>query len=137
LPFKNQVFGLVYGFGVVHHLQDIEKGFSEARRVLKPKGRIAFGAENSALSPANYILPLIYGNWHVEKGFRRITGTNIGRKLLRTGFTDARYYYGGFAVYGMGATLYRITMKLENILSKVPLIHKIAGFMYFTAKKLQ
>ena len=136
LPFKNGAFGLVYGFGIVHHLKDIDKGFSEAYRVLKPQGTIAFGAENNALCPANYIFPLIYGNWPVERGFTRITKNNIGGKLLKIGFTDYRFGYGGFAIYGMNATVYRITKKIENILSKLPWLHKIAGFMYFTARKL-
>ena len=137
LPFRNNTFGLVYGFGIIHHLEDIDKGFREAYRVLKPEGRIAFGAENNAFCPANYIFPFIYGNWHVEKGFTRLTKDNIQGKLLGMGFTDHRFGYGGFAVYGMNRTVYEITKKIENILSKSPSIHKMAGFMYFTAKKLQ
>jgi SAM-dependent methyltransferase len=137
LPFRNNTFGLVYGFGIIHHLEDIDKGFREAYRVLKPEGRIAFGAENHAFCPANYVFPLIYGNWHVEKGFTRITKDNTQRKLLGVGFTDFRFGYGGFAIYGMNRTVYVITKKIEDIVSKSPSLHKMAGFMYFTAKKLQ
>jgi SAM-dependent methyltransferase len=135
LPFKNGVFGLVYGFGIVHHLEDIDQGLGEAYRVLKPKGRIAFGAENNGSCPANYIFPLIYGNWRVEKGFTRITKNNVENILFKIGFADYRYGYGGFAIYGMNAAVYRVTKKIEAILSRVPLIHKMAGFMYFTATK--
>jgi SAM-dependent methyltransferase len=135
LPFKEGVFGLVYGFGIIHHLEDIDQGLGEAYRVLRPGGRIAFGAENHAFCPANYVLPFIYGNWRVEKGFTRIRRRNIEKKLLKTGFADHRYGYGGFAVYGMNAAVHRVTKKIEDFLSRVPLFHKIAGFLYFTSKK--
>lgn len=35
LPFKDNTFDLVYGFGILHHLSDLRKGVSEACRVLK------------------------------------------------------------------------------------------------------
>jgi len=35
LPFRDNTFDLVNGFGILHHLDDIEKGVSEATRILK------------------------------------------------------------------------------------------------------
>ena len=65
LPFKGGTFGFVYGFAVLHHLASIEAGLAEAHRVLRPGGRIAFGSENNAACPMNYLFPLLYGNWHI------------------------------------------------------------------------
>ncbi len=39
LPFEDNLFDLVYSWGVLHHSPDTEKAVSEAHRVLKPKGR--------------------------------------------------------------------------------------------------
>jgi SAM-dependent methyltransferase len=47
LPFPAQSFDLVLGHAVLHHLPDLERAFSEFRRVLKPGGRILFAGEPS------------------------------------------------------------------------------------------
>jgi ubiquinone/menaquinone biosynthesis C-methylase UbiE len=47
LPFPDDSFDLVFGHAVLHHLPDLERAFSEFRRVLRPGGRIAFCGEPS------------------------------------------------------------------------------------------
>jgi ubiquinone/menaquinone biosynthesis C-methylase UbiE len=47
LPFPDDSFDLVIGHAVLHHLPDLDRAFSEFRRVLKPGGRIAFAGEPS------------------------------------------------------------------------------------------
>lgn len=40
LPFDSDTFDVVYSFGVLHHVPDIEKAQSEIARVLKPGGQL-------------------------------------------------------------------------------------------------
>jgi SAM-dependent methyltransferase len=47
LPFEDGSFDLVFGHAVLHHIPDLERAFSEFRRVLRPGGAIAFCGEPS------------------------------------------------------------------------------------------
>jgi SAM-dependent methyltransferase len=47
LPFPNDSFDVVFGHAVLHHIPDLERAFSEFRRVLKPGGLVAFCGEPS------------------------------------------------------------------------------------------
>jgi ubiquinone/menaquinone biosynthesis C-methylase UbiE len=40
LPYSDNIFDVVYSFGVLHHTPDTEKALHEAVRVLKPGGRL-------------------------------------------------------------------------------------------------
>ncbi len=135
LPFASNRFDTVFGFSILHHLEDIGRGLKEIHRVLKPGGCIAFGAENSALCPMNYIFPVLYGNWRIEKGFRRISPAKIGTLLKAAGFTGYRHATGGFAVYGMNETVMRATRGAERLLERSDLIRQFGGFLYFSARK--
>lgn len=45
LPFPDDRFDLVVGHAVVHHLPDVAAAFAEARRVLRPGGRLVIAGE--------------------------------------------------------------------------------------------
>jgi SAM-dependent methyltransferase len=47
LPFSDESFDLVFGHAVLHHLPDLDAGFGEFRRVLRPGGEVAFCGEPS------------------------------------------------------------------------------------------
>ncbi|HEU4979441.1 MAG TPA: methyltransferase domain-containing protein [Solirubrobacteraceae bacterium] len=47
LPFGDESFDLVLGHAVLHHLPDLERAFSEFRRVLRPGGSLLFAGEPS------------------------------------------------------------------------------------------
>ncbi len=47
LPFEDESFDLVFGHAVLHHIPDLDRAFSEFRRVLRPGGAIAFAGEPS------------------------------------------------------------------------------------------
>lgn len=52
LPFDDATFDLVLGHAVVHHLPDLDVAFAEARRVLKPGGRLVIAGEPTLLGDA-------------------------------------------------------------------------------------
>src|SRR2546429_675657 len=41
LPFADDVFDIVYSFGVLHHTENTEQAIDEVHRVLKPGGQAA------------------------------------------------------------------------------------------------
>ena len=47
LPFEDESFDLVLGHAVLHHIPDLQRAFSEFRRVLRPGGAIVFCGEPS------------------------------------------------------------------------------------------
>jgi SAM-dependent methyltransferase len=47
LPFEDESFDLVFGHAILHHIPDLERGFSEFHRVLRPGGTLAFCGEPS------------------------------------------------------------------------------------------
>jgi len=57
LPFEDESFDLVFGHAVLHHIPDLERAFSEFRRVLRPGGMIAFAGEPSRYGDRLAALP--------------------------------------------------------------------------------
>ena len=47
LPFDDESFDLVFGHAVLHHIPDLERGFSEFHRVLRRDGVVVFCGEPS------------------------------------------------------------------------------------------
>lgn len=52
LPFPDDTFDLVMGHAFIHHVPDLDKAFSEFRRVLKPGGRLIIAGEPTFLGDA-------------------------------------------------------------------------------------
>lgn len=136
LPFRDHTFDLVYGFGILHHLNDIRKGVSEATRVLKNGGYIGFGGENNGLCPLTYLLSFIYRNWKIEKGSYRIRKGNLKKIFRELGIREFRISRQGMTIYGMGRALYQITSFMERILSKMKPLQTFSGHCYMVGKKI-
>jgi SAM-dependent methyltransferase len=136
LPFKDNTFDVVYGFGILHHLNDIKKGVSEAVRVLRKGGHIGFGGENNGLCPLNYIMPFVYRNWKIEKGFYRIR-EGILRKIFRESGIQLKISKQGMTIYGMGSVVYKLTFLAESFLSRFLPLNTFSGYCYVAGKKAE
>ncbi len=135
LPFKDKTFDLVYGFGILHHLDHIEKGISEATRVLRSGGHIGFGGENNGLCPLTYLMAFVYGNWKIEKGFYRIRKRRLEKIFREAGVGKFRFSRHGLTIYGLGRALYQITSVVEKTLSKIKPLQTFSGYCYMAGGK--
>ncbi len=135
LPFRDRTFDLVYGFGILHHLDNIKKGVSEATRVLKDGGHIGFGGENNGLCPLAYLMAFVYRNWKIEKGFYRIRERRLEKVFRESGIDEFQFSRHGLTIYGLGRTCYRITSQIERILSKIRPLRRFSGYCYMVGRK--
>lgn len=135
LPFKDNTFDLVYGFGILHHLSNIRKGVSEATRVLKQRGHIGFGGENNGLCPFVYLMSLLYRNWKIEKGFYRIREGKLREIFKESGVREFKITRHGMTIYGLGKTICQVTSLMERILSKIKPLKMFSGYCYMAGEK--
>lgn len=71
LPFKDNVFDIVYSFGVLHHTPDPRRAFSSLARLLKPKATFSIFVYSS------YNKAIMYSS-----GFWRFFTTRLPKRLL-------------------------------------------------------
>ncbi|MEW6376481.1 MAG: class I SAM-dependent methyltransferase [Thermodesulfobacteriota bacterium] len=135
LPFRDNTFDIVYGFGILHHLSNIKKGVSEATRVVKKGGYVGFGGENNGLCPLTYIMAFVYRNWKIEKGFYRIRERNLRKIFGELGIQEFRISRKGMTIYGLGETVYKLTSLGERFLSRIRFLNVFSGYCYFTGRK--
>jgi len=122
MPFADAGFDAVLCRGSIHHLPDLDVGFREIARILKPGGTLVF-SEPSNDSPVNRLARrrMYAGNdeFHdQDEGFRR---REILPMLERSGFSVEVSRGFGFLAY----TLCGFPDKLA-ILSRLPL-HELIG----------
>jgi len=83
LPFDDESFDLVLGHAVLHHIPDLDRGFREFRRVLRPGGAIVFCGEPSRYGDRLAAVPKRLGALSAPV-WRRVVGA-AGREGDPTG----------------------------------------------------
>jgi ubiquinone/menaquinone biosynthesis C-methylase UbiE len=73
LPFDDESFDLVLGHAVLHHIPDLDRAFTEFKRVLRPGGSIVFAGEPSRYGDRLAALPKRTGVF-VAPAWRRVVG---------------------------------------------------------------
>jgi SAM-dependent methyltransferase len=130
MTFSDQTFDLVFGRGIVHHL-DLEKSFSEVSRVLHDNG-IAIFCEPMGHNPVLNI----YRNWTPD------IRTADEHPLLMDDFAIARrhfarvdrVFYGLFSVasvfFDRTATglSYRLLKAIDDVVLRLPVVRRYAWY---------
>ena len=75
LPFEDETFDLVLGHAVLHHIPDLDRAFTEFKRVLRPGGAIVFAGEPSRYGDRLAALPK-RGGILVAPVWRRAVGAD-------------------------------------------------------------
>jgi 2-polyprenyl-3-methyl-5-hydroxy-6-metoxy-1,4-benzoquinol methylase len=136
LDFPTGSFDAVVGSSVLHHV-DFVKALTEAFRVLKSGGRVAF-AEPNMLNPQIALqknVPFIkrrMGDSPDETAFFRWT---IRRTLQKIGFTDVVVKPHDFLHPAIPASLIPFVKRCGNLLEATPLVREIAGSLLFAGTK--
>ncbi len=134
LPFKADYFNVVILPAVVEHLNEPEKVFKEAHRILKKDGVLLITTKNiyNPLMAANKFLSLKFRYW-VKKYILRYPGlyldtfpapyrcnssVKINRVLSKLGFTKEQFWYFGWPLFvtpSIGLFFSMIYEKLTDI----------------------
>jgi len=93
LPFEDESFDLVFGHAILHHIPDLERAFSEFRRVLRPGGVIAFAGEPSRYGDRRAAPETEQSGGHALEGevdVHAFAPADLRRILGASGFEDRR-----------------------------------------------
>src|SRR4051812_32628491 len=98
LPFEDESFDLVFGHAVLHHIPDLDRAFSEFRRVLRPGGEIAFCGEPSRYGDRIAAVPKRVGVL-AAPAWRRMLGAGPARWITEGGASHGHELEHGVDVH--------------------------------------
>ena len=136
--FQDNEFDLIYGTGVLHHLE-LEKCLNEINRILKKDGEIIF-IEPMGTNPFINLYRLLTpkSRSEDEHPFKK-----KDLNLIRNTFEDISVkYYGFFTILFLpfyknpdSSTLYNVLASIDNFIFKMNFLRFLAWSVLITAKK--
>lgn len=135
LPFQSALFDAVFGSSVLHHL-DIESSLLELRRILKPRGSLAF-AEPNMLNPQIALqknlpwLKRLLGDSPDETAIFR---WGFARRLGAMGFQNIKIIPYDFLHPITPVCFIKLVDSIGQRLEKIPVIREIAGSVLISAR---
>ena len=135
LPFETGAFDAIYGCSILHHL-DVEAALREARRVLRPGGRLVV-SEPNLLNPQVALMFKVRALrrcFSVSEDEMAFTRRYVSRLLHGLGFARVSVRYFDFLHPATPARLVASLASLGNWLETVPGLRVIAGSMLVHAE---
>lgn len=134
LSFDDATFDAVIGSSILHHLA-VAEALAEARRVLKPGGRIAFAEPNMmnpqiALQRTVPVLCRWAGESPEETAFFR---WGLARQLRSAGFNNVRITPFDFLHPGVPKPLIPMVRCMSTVFEQMPIMREIAGSLLISA----
>jgi SAM-dependent methyltransferase len=83
---RQRRYDAVVGTDILHHV-DLDVYLPAIHDTLRAGGRVIF-SEPGGWNPTWYIYLPLTAPWHIERGVRKVTYRNLGRKLERHGFDE-------------------------------------------------
>jgi ubiquinone/menaquinone biosynthesis C-methylase UbiE len=136
LPFAAASFDAVVGSSVLHHLEP-STALAEARRVLKPGGRIAF-AEPNLLNPQVWVekkVPWVRRWLHEPAHETGMVRWHLVRMLRAIGFEEVTVVPRDFLHPWTPKPLIGVVVSLGAMLERLPLAREIAGSVRIAARR--
>jgi len=120
LPQVNFSADLIYFFGLIEHVIDIDNLMENCIKMLNDGGKIVVISSN-ALSPWYYGLRKIFRAGTHCTTDRYYSRRSLGKVMARHGFIEEKCIYWGFFPAGIEGLFYRILKCMGGLLEKTPL----------------
>ena len=135
LPYPDASFDVVYGSSILHHV-NLRPTLREARRVLKPGGRIVF-AEPNLLNPHIAFTFLLaprhlFGLSADEMAFTRLRARRV---LVELGYEAIEVRPYDFLYPLVPSSWIDGVLRLGGLLERTPLVREIAGSLLIQARR--
>ncbi|MCX6711431.1 MAG: class I SAM-dependent methyltransferase [Candidatus Woesearchaeota archaeon] len=147
LPFKNNSFDLIIGRGILHHLINPEKGIKELSRILKGNKQVIFSEPNNniLLSIPRFIAKKT--TKHFTKTHKDFKRKELIKLFQSNGFKIRSIENFGYFAFPFGLpdimpilrlmpfSLFKILIKIDKIISKIPYIKILSWHTIILAEK--
>jgi SAM-dependent methyltransferase len=118
---------IVYWFGLIEHIIDVEPFLANCRAMLKPGGRLTFAAPNGRCPWYGSLRKIWRAGAHCSSD-HYYTPEECDRLFERYGFTRSGLLYWGYAPAGVTGGLYTLLSALGSVIDMTPL-RRYAGGM--------
>ena len=137
--FNNETFDLVYGSGILHHLE-LKVAAKEINRILKKNGEMVF-LEPLGINPFINLYRKITPNSRsidehpfIEKDFAYLSSLFNSVKINYYGFFTLVFFL--FYKDPKNSWIYKFSYKLDNFIFKINFLKKLAWSVMIVAKKI-
>jgi SAM-dependent methyltransferase len=111
---------IIYFFGLIEHVIEIDNLINNCENMLKPNGRIVIASSN-ALSPWYYGLrnfSRVGIHCTTDRYFSRYS---IGKIMKKHGYEEINHKYWGFFPAGVEGYIYKFLYSVGTLIEKTPL----------------